>query len=346
MSTLTRTYVGYGALLDGMVEEGWTDGLPVIPATPARIEEYLDVVGLGATDVIGEVPSRDLTVRAHHVAAAAVMAGCRPEYMPAVLAAAQGHLSPLGNAHCVLATLTGALQTVILSGPVRTELGVLCGRGAFGPGSRANATIGRALRLVARNACQSIPADSDRAAFSHPARYSFCFGEDEENTTWNPMHVDRGYAATDSVVTVHSMTDYFALSDHDSDSPEQLLRRFAHLARCRPISRDAFLAENRTVVLVFGPEHRQLLEAAGWAKADVRAFLHPLLTAPHTRPPGRQETQGMSPLGGPTESSHYLPNPDNILIVAAGGPGLHLSWILYPHLASAVSAVIPYDYRS
>jgi hypothetical protein len=343
MSLLTRTYVGYGALLDGMVEEGWTDGLPVVPATPAKLEEYLAVVGLAGEDVIGEVPSRDITIRADHVAAAAVMAGCLPEYMPAVLAAARGHLSPLGNAHCVLATLTGALQTVILSGPIRTELGVLCGRGAFGPGSRANATIGRALRLVARNACQSVPGDGDRAAFSHPGRYSFCFGEDEENTGWLPMHVERGFAPGDSVATVHSMTDYFSLCDRDSGSPEELLTRFAHLARCRPISRDAFLGENRTVVLVFGPEHRRLLEKAGWEKQDVRSYLHPLLTAPHTRTGNQQETQGMAPLGGPTESSHYLPRPENILIVAAGGDGLNLSWVLYPHLASSVSTKIEQD---
>jgi hypothetical protein len=335
MTLQTRTYIGYSAVLDGMVEEGWTDGLPVVPATPAKVEEFLSVAGLAAGEVIGGLPSRDITVYAEHVAAAAVMAGCLPEYMPAVLAAARAHLSPLGNAHCVLATLNG---------PVRAKLGVLCGAGAFGPGSRANATIGRALRLLARNGCQSVPGDGDRAAFAHPGRYSFCFGEDEENTGWLPMHVERGFDASDSVATVHSMTDYFSLCDRDADSPETLLTRLAHLARCRPISRDSFLAENRTVVLVFGPEHRNMLERTGWSKQDVRTFLHPLLTAPHTRAIGRQETQGMAPLGGPTESSHYLPRPEGILIAAAGGEGLNLSWVMYPHLASSISVKIEHDF--
>lgn len=344
MTLSTKTFTGYGALLDGMIEQGWSDGLPVVPATPRKVEEFLDVVGMKGEEIVGEIPSRDITVRAEHVAAAAVMAGCLPEYMPVVLAATRGHLSPLGNAHCVLATLTGALQTVILNGPVRTQLGVLCGEGAFGPGSRANATIGRAVRLVARNACQSVPGDGDRAAFSHPGRYSFCFGEDEEGTPWTPMHVERGFAAGDSVATQHSMTDYFSLCDGDSRGPQELLTRFAHLARCRPVSRDAFLGRDRTVVLVFGPEHRRILGGAGWSKADIRAFLHPLLTAPHTRTEGQQETQGMAPLGGPTESSHYLPDPEGILIVAAGGAGLNLSWVLYPHLASAVSTRIDHDY--
>jgi len=339
----SRTFNTYDAFLDDAQKSGWSDGLPLVPATPWRVAECLDLMGLEAREVVGAVPSRDLEVTAEHVAINALMAGCRPEYLPVVLSAVRGHLDPLGNSHCTTATLTGASQLVVVNGPARTELGIQCGERAFGPGSRANATIGRAVRLVIRNACQNIPGDADRAAFSSANRYSFCFGEDEESTTWTPLHVQRGFAPHTSTTTLYSMTDMFALHRAAPSAPESFLDELVHLARCRPITRDAFLGDTRAVLIVVGPEHREMLEAAGWSKADLQAYLFPRLAAPHTRvsaPGARGESadgQGLHALGGPEESCFELTKPENVLIVAAGGAGSNLTWILYPHIAAAVT---------
>jgi hypothetical protein len=333
----TRHYLAYDAFLAEAQSAGWSDGLPIVPATPARVTEFLDVVGLAAAEIVGSVPSRDLDITAEHVAINAVMAGCRPEYMPVVLSAVRGHLDPMGNSHCVTATLTGASQLVIVNGPVRQTLGISCGEGAFGPGSRANATIGRAVRLVVRNACQNVPGDADRAAFSSPNRYSFCFGEDEESTSWTPLHVQRGFAGDSSATTLYSMTDMFALYRVGPKSPEELLNEVSHLARCRPINADRYLGDTRGVVIVVGPEHRHFLEGAGWSKADVQEYLFPRLSAPHTREAERQGTQGDFALGGPLESSFDLSGPERVLLVAAGGAGSDLTWVLYPHIAAPVT---------
>ena len=133
---------------------------------------------------------------AEHAAINAVMAGCRADYMPVVVAAVRAHLSEKGNCHSTTGTLSGAAQAVIDQRTrAPTRLDVNCRAGCFGPGWRANATIGRALRLVIRNVCRAIPNFLDRATFSTPARYSFCFGEDEEGSDWVPMSVERGIPA-------------------------------------------------------------------------------------------------------------------------------------------------------
>ena len=130
------------------------------------------------------------------------MAGCRPEYAPVVIAAVRAHLHEKGNCHSTTGTLSGAAQVVIVNGPGRQQLDVNCTAGCFGPGWRANATIGRALRLVIRNVCRAVPDFLDRASFSTPARYTLCFGEDEEGSDWLPLSVERGVPAGTSAVTV------------------------------------------------------------------------------------------------------------------------------------------------
>ena len=177
-----HAFSDYDALLESYYERGWTDGMPVVPPTPEKVEEFLGVAGLAPNDVLGRVPTREVTCTAEQAAINAVMAGCRPDYFPAVVAAVRAHLEEKGNCHSTTGTLSGASQCLIINGPIRGEIGVASQAGCFGPGFRANATIGRALRLVIRNVCRAIPGFLDRASFSTPARYSFCFGEDEEES--------------------------------------------------------------------------------------------------------------------------------------------------------------------
>ena len=164
--------------------------------------------GLAPDVVLGEVPTREVVVTAEHAAINAVMAGCKVEYFPAVVAAVRAHLDPMGNCHSTTGTLSGAAQVVVINGPIRNEIGVHSYSGCFGPGFRANATIGRALRLVIRNVCRAIPGFLDRASFSWPLRYSFCFGENEEASNWTPLHVQRGYRPDQSTATVFSIMKF------------------------------------------------------------------------------------------------------------------------------------------
>jgi len=322
----SHEYRDYAQLLDDYYERGWTDGLPVVPPTPEAVDDFLAAAALAPDTVIGTVPTREVTVTAEHVAINAVMAGCRREYMPVVIAAVRAHLHEKGNCHSTTGTLSGAAQAVIVNGPARISLDVNCTAGCFGPGWRANATIGRALRLVIRNVCRSIPNFLDRGSFSTPARYSFCFGEDEEGSPWTPMSVERGIPAGTSAVTVASVMTMASAFDLASRTPEGILDTVARTIRQRGVATDVWLGEDTNVVVVMGPEHRRFLVDAGWSKADARSYLWPKLTAER----------------GPGDARVGLGKPEGILLVAAGGPGMLETWILFPHLAWAITEpVVP-----
>ncbi len=314
-------YGSHDELLEDYFERGWTDGLPIVPPTPEKVGAFLAAAGLDAADILGEVPTREVVVTAEHAATNAVMAGCRPEYMPAVVAALRAHLHEKGNCHSTTGTLSGAAQAVILNGPVRSELDVACTAGCFGPGFRANATIGRALRLVVRNVCRAIPGVLDRASFSTPLRFQFCFGEDEEDSSWQPMHVERGFAADDSTVTVASVMGMLSATDFSSRTPEGVCDSILKTIRSRGVAGDRWLGEGTNLVLIVGPEHRRYFDRAGWSKDDIRDYLWP-----------RFHEDGRNVVG--------LGRPDGLLIVAAGGDGMGESWLLFPHLAWAITEKI------
>ena len=194
---------------DGVVEAvekcyqlGWTDGLPVVPPTSERVEEFLAFVERPPDEVLGYLPERRREVTVAKVTANAVMAGCLPEYLPVVLAATEAMLDPLFNLIGPSSSLGGAGILVIVNGPVVRDLDINCHNNLFGPGNRANSTIGRAIRLVLMNTCASIPGLFDRSILGHPGKFSFCIAENEAETHWNPLHVERGFARQESAVTV------------------------------------------------------------------------------------------------------------------------------------------------
>jgi len=316
-----HSYESFDALLENYYERGWTDGLPIVPPTPDKVERFLAAAGLAGDEVLGSVPTREVVVTAEHAAINAVMAGCRPEYMPVVIAAVRAHLREKGNCHSTTGTLSGAAQAVIVSGPVRSELGIECGNGCFGPGFRANATIGRALRMLIRNVCRAIPGVLDRATFSNTMRYSFCFGEDEEHSHWTPLHVERGLAAADSAVTVASVFYLLPAVDFTSRTPEALCDSYLALLRRQRVAGDRWLGDGNNAVLVVGREHRRYFERAGWSKDDLRSYLWPRCFE------GERNVVGLG-------------RREGLLIVAAGGDGMAESWILFPHLAWAITEMV------
>jgi hypothetical protein len=320
-SSSEHVFDSFEDALEGQFDLGITDGLPVIPPTPERVQAMLDAAGIAPDVVLGEVPTRDVIVTAEKVACNAVMAGCLPEYFPVVVASVRAVLQPKANAHSTTATLAGAAHAVIVNGPVRHEIGVHGGQAAFGPGFRANATIGRALRLVIRNVFRTVPGVLDRASFSWPLRYSFCFAEDQESTGWTPLHVQLGYDLDDSVVTVQSVMRLFQITEF-APGCEDILTTTYEIARHMGLQRDDWAGDERSVVLVIGPEHSRRLIAEGWTKESVAEWLWPRLNA---------DTMGKY------DQRVTLASPANILIVTAGGPGIAQSWWLIPHLAVAAS---------
>ncbi|MCH7625847.1 MAG: hypothetical protein IIC83_07980 [Chloroflexi bacterium] len=181
---------------------GWSDGLPVVPPTVERVDQFIGLSQRGPNEILGEVPERRREVNVRTAAANAVMAGCLPEHFPVVLAAVEAMLEPEFNLVGPSSSLGGAAILTIVNGPITRELNINSRNNLFGPGNRANATIGRAVRLVLMNACAAIPGLFDRSVLGHPGKYTYCIAEAETETHWTPLHVERGFSASQSTVTV------------------------------------------------------------------------------------------------------------------------------------------------
>ncbi len=181
---------------------GWSDGLPVVPPTEKRVLRMLAGTSRDPAEVVGLCPPNLATLTVEKVAINAVMAGCKPEYLPVVLAAAEAVLDPAFSMHGVLATTMFVGPVLVVNGPVRRQIGMNARGNALGQGNRANATIGRALQLVIRNVGGGRPQEVDRATLGNPGKYTYCFAEDEEGSSWEPLSVERGLARDVSAVTV------------------------------------------------------------------------------------------------------------------------------------------------
>ncbi|MDQ3811626.1 MAG: thioredoxin family protein, partial [Chloroflexota bacterium] len=186
--------------VEACFERGWTDGLPVVPPTPERVLGMLEGTTRPASDVVGVVPPDLVECTVEKVAINAVMAGCKPEYLPVVLAAVEAACSQRFNMHGVLATTHFVGPVVIVNGPVAGEIGMNCGVNALGQGTRANATIGRALQLVVRNVGGGRPGGVDRATLGNPGKYTFCFAEDEANSPWESLAAEQGVTSARGAV--------------------------------------------------------------------------------------------------------------------------------------------------
>jgi hypothetical protein len=324
-----QSYRDYNSLLEDYYERGWTDGLPIVPPTPAAVFAFLGQVGIPPEQVIGSIPTRDIAITAETIAINAVMAGCKPNYMPLVLAAARAMLHPDSNAHCVTATLAGASQVVIVHGPARRTLDINCGLGCLGPGYRANATIGRALRLLIRNGFNTIPGGLDRAVFSSPYRIGFCFGEDEEGSSWLPAHVERGLNPDKSAVSIASFQVPVEMRS-SGRTPDEIMDSWAEHIRF-----DEFVYFPQTglrglvdVVIIVGFDHRKVLVEACWTKARIRSALWDRL----------KDTRGVEDFA--KDQLFRLGRPEGFFLVAAGSGGNPVSLLLPAHCGLVVTEAV------
>jgi len=309
-------------------ERGWTDGLPVVPPTPAKVEAMLAGAGLAPDSVIGEVPARNRVVTAERAAVNAVMAGCRPDYFPVVVAALSAVLDPAFNANTVVTSTGGASLCTIVSGPIAEEIGLNSGHGVLGPGFRANATIGRAMRLVAMNVLGARPGGMDGSSIGSPAKYTLCFGESAPRAPWRPLRVELGYEIGDTTVTVLATEGPRQVANHLNGDGRGVVSTFAAAMR----SPSTFTAgKGAQAVIVLGPEHSLAMVQAGLSRADVQE----LLAVESRITPGELEAAGvviergaqhdMTP--GDDGKLPIVKSPEDIFIVTAGGGGA--GWSAY-----------------
>jgi len=309
---------------------GWTDGLPVTPPTDARVIAMLKGTARRPDEVVGRIPPFLAECTVEKVAINAVMAGCRPEYMPVLLAAIEAALEPVFTLHGVLATTYFSSPVIIVNGPVAKKIGMNSGINALGQGNRANATIGRALNLVVLNVGGGRPGDADRSTLGAPSKYTLCFAEDESDPQWEPLSVARGLPRGTSAVTLFQGHGPEAFVDQKSRTAEGLSRSFA-LSLVK-MGHDR-LTQSARVVVVLSPEHHAIYKEAGWDRKRIERALYEA-----TIRPGSEIVAGKDGIGEGVPASRAgerIPkfHDDGIMVVRAGGPAGLFSAILPGWLA-------------
>jgi hypothetical protein len=308
-----------------MFERGWTDGLPVIPPTAERVEAMLG--GADGAVSLGLVPPTMGEATLERVAACAVLAGCRPEYFPVVVAAARAALDPAFNLHGQAVTTQPAGQLVVVNGPVRERVGLHSGMGVLGPGFRANLTIGRALRLLVTLTGGAVPGALDRATLGHMGKIGFCIAEDEEVSPWEPLHVERGFERQQSVVTVIGSDAPLSISDHRSRTPEDLAYVLAWAA-ASTWSTNWWPLEEPSVFVIC-PEHAEMFRGAGWTKQRLREFMFEVVRKPAAQL-RRGETTPFVHAADPATSVPKWASAEAIVLLVAGGEAGRYSAVLGP----------------
>ena len=294
--------------------KGWTDGLPVVPPTENSIWGMLESAGLEPEAEIAFIENRQVSVTAEKVAINTVMAGCKPEYMPVVVAAVEALGDPRFGYHGPATSTGGSAIFMVVNGPIARELNINCGDNLFGPGWRANAAIGRAIRLIMRNVIGTIPGLLDRSSLGHGGKYSYCIAENEVDSPWPPLHVERGFRPEQNAVTIFAALAPHQYANQLSATPEGVLT-----TACAHMRISAGLRGQPQYVLVFAGEHQAVMAQAGWSKDDVRQFCFE-----HTKT-SQAEMKRMNVMPGAVQpedetTMHTLvETPQDFIIVAAGG---------------------------
>jgi hypothetical protein len=312
-------------LIEVSYDRGWSDGLPIVPATDLRVARMLAATDRKPDDIIGDIPPNLVSCSIEKVAINAVMAGCRPEYFPVVLATVEAALKPEFSMHGLLATLWYSGPVVIVNGPVARQIGMNSGGNALGQGNRANATIGRALQLLIRNVGGGVPGEIDRSVLGNPGKYTFCFAEDESDPDWQPLNIARGAQPGSSSVTLFHGDGVQAAHTRDSRTPEELCQSLA--ASLWSVGNPKFAMQNGAI-LVLCPDHYEIFKQAGWGRIEIESSLHQALKRP--REDLLAGAGGIAEGIDPQISEPMIDkfNPGYLLVVRAGGKGGGMSAII------------------
>jgi len=315
-------------------QQGWTDGLPVVPPTPKRVSEFLEYAGKLPGDILGMIPARNRMITAEKVAINAVMAGCLPNYMPVIMAAIEAMCQEEFNLHGISASTGGTAPLLIVNGPAVQQLNINSGVNCFGPGVRANATIGRAIRLILMNVGGAIPGVLDKSCLGHPGKYSYCIAEDEEGNPWEPLSVERGMPPDVSAVTVFAGEAPHYVISQLGGTGERLVGAIANTMLGM-----TYMGGNWVVVLC--PEHVTIFKQEGWSKAQIRKAVYTRAI----RPVAEFKRIAGFPDSAIAEQEeeimyHNVATPDDLLIVTAGGKAGGFSAVIPPWAAGADSRAV------
>lgn len=307
-------------------DRGWSDGLPIVPPTDLRIAQMLSGTTRRHDEIVGAVPPNLIECTVEKVAINAVMAGCRPEYFPVVLAAIEGALKPEFSMHGLLATLWFAGPVLIVNGPITKRIGMNAAGNALGQGNRANSTIGRALQLVVRNVGGGIPGEIDRSVLGNPGKVGFCFAEDESDPDWMPLNLARGAAAGASTVTLFHGDGVHGAHAGLCTNPESLTKA---LAMSLFSVTHPKLSEWGNAILALCPDHYAIYSSAGLGRrTDIEGMLWEVLKRPgHELIRGAQGTEeGIDPARAGEMVNKF--HEGGLLVVRAGGKGGGMSGII------------------
>lgn len=313
---------------------GWTDGLPIIPPTPEAVQASLEWAMTPPEQLLGIEPVRGVPITAEKLAINAIMAGCLPMHLPVVLTAFTAMMQPEFLLHGATSSTGGCAVLVVLNGPIRRELGASGTFNALGNSDRATAVIGRALRLALINLLEVRPGGIDRSTIGHPGKFSYCVAEDEEGTTWPPLSVQRGLPEEVSAVTVMAAGAPRQIMNEWTTKPEEILETFA--AEMRANQRH-YSIHGGNYALVIPRQLREHLQSAGWSKTDIAAFIHERARV-HRR---EWADVGKGAVVRDRGDSVYpaLESPDQLLVVAAGGPAGGFGAVIPPWLGRKSCAV-------
>ncbi|WP_433555334.1 hypothetical protein ACQPWY_22545 [Pseudonocardia xinjiangensis] len=320
------------AAIEHCYDQGWSDGLPLVPPSRPLVDRFLATVDRPADEVIGVLPQLDRTVTVELAAINAAMAGCRPEYFPVVLATWEALVRERSTGGGGWQSTSGPAPLIVVNGPVRDELGFNRAGGAFGPGFRANATVARAIGLIVRNVYGIHPHVLEQATQGLPGRWSICIAENEEESPWEPLSAEGGIPAGTSAVSATLLRTCEFVDNRHTGSAEQLLTDFADT-----ISRTgAWIFRHASAGIVFCPEHAQLLAGAGFGRAQVRTWLaeHCGRTVSDLARAGKDGLgdNGVRHASGerPEGFDRLLPSADreNLLIAVAGARNAGISMVV------------------
>ena len=317
--------IAAGAAIEALYSQGVTDGLPVVPPAWRFVQAAIAATGRDGGELIAEVAPAYGRATVEKIAVNAVMAGCRPEYLPVVIAGVEAMCDEAFDLHGVSGTTDAVAPLFLINGPIRKTLDINGGVGAFGPGWRANATIGRALRLIWVNLGGAKPGVISMSTFAHPGRYTYCFGEYEEENPWEPLHVEYGFAPTESTVAALAAESPLVVSAHRSRTADEILHA---LARTMEVIGNPKATALGDTLVVLSPEHARTIARDGWSKSRIRQFLWERLRKPvRDLLPGRGDGEGLpeqvvAALPDPETNETLVPKfraPDNLKVVVAGG---------------------------
>jgi hypothetical protein len=321
------------AAIEHFFQQEWSDGLPVVPPTEPLVQQMLAVVDRDPGEVVGLVAPRFGPATLESLAIHAVMAGCLPAYFPVVVAAVEALLDSRFGLHGVVATTHVSTPLLIVNGPIVRALNINAGPNLFGQGWRANATIGRAIRLILGNLGGGLPGGIDQSTLGHPGKYTYCIAENDAKNPWEPLHVQRGFSADDSTVTVLAAAAPYSMSDFFNNTALGILRTFAD---CMANVGSANLYRGGEMLVVVGPEHAQDIAADGWTKQDIQSYLFEYARKPYAQARlGGMYSEEVRQKLWPrwldyTREDLMVPlvrSPEEILVIVGGGAGRHSAWV-------------------